>query len=160
LLKKARNDISNHCPLKKETAGDLKILEGEIIMVSRKIVSTDKAPAAVGPYSQAIRSGDFLFVSGQLPIDMATGEFPETIAEQTRCCLCNLEAIAEKGKTSLKNAVKLSIFLTDMNDFAEMNAAYAEFFDDRPPARSTIEVAGLPKNAPIEIDAIIALETQ
>jgi len=129
-------------------------------MVSRKPISTEKAPAAVGPYSQAIRSGDFLFISGQLPIDMATGEFPESIAEQTRCCLRNLEAIAEQGKTSLKNAVKISIFLTDMNDFAEMNEAYAEFFDDKPPARSTIEVAGLPKNAPIEMDAICALETQ
>ena len=128
-------------------------------MVSRKPISTEKAPAAVGPYSQGIRSGDFLFISGQLPIDMATGEYPKTIAEMTRCCLQNLDEIAKKGKTSLKNAVKLNVFLTNMDDFAEMNAAYAEFFPDTPPARSTIEVAGLPKNAPIEIEAICALET-
>jgi len=128
-------------------------------MVSRKPVNTEKAPAAVGPYSQGIRSGDFLFISGQLPIDMETGEFPGTIAEMTGCCLKNLDAIAKKGKTALKNAVKLTVFLTNMDDFAEMNAAYTEFFPDAPPARSTIAVAGLPKNAPIEIEAICALKT-
>jgi 2-iminobutanoate/2-iminopropanoate deaminase len=91
---------------------------------------------------------------------MATGEFPESIGEQTRCCLSNLDAIAKEARTSLKNAVKLTVFLTDMNDFAEMNAAYADFFPDVPPARSTIQVAGLPKGAPIEIEAICARETQ
>jgi len=128
-------------------------------MVSRKPISTEKAPAAVGPYSQGIRSGDFLFISGQLPIDMEIGEFPKTIDEMTHCCLKNLDEIAKKGKTSLKNAVKLTVFLTNMDDFAEMNAAYTKFFPDIPPARSTIAVAGLPKNAPIEIEAICALET-
>jgi len=126
-------------------------------MICRKQVKTEKAPAAVGPYSQAVISDGFLFISGQLPIDMATGEFPDTISEQTRCCLQNLDAIALEAKTSIQNAVKLTVFLTDMNDFAEMNAAYAEFFPDIPPARSTIQVAGLPKSAPIEIEAICAL---
>jgi len=126
-------------------------------MISRNAVSTEKAPGAVGPYSQAIKSGGFLFISGQLPIDMATGEFPKTISECARCCLKNLDAIAKEAGTSLKNAVKLTVFLTDMDDFAAMNAAYTEFFPERPPARSTIAVAGLPKNAPIEIEAICAL---
>ena len=123
-------------------------------MVSRKPIKTEKAPAAIGPYSQGVRSGDFLFISGQLPINMETGEFPDSISEMTRCCLQNLDEIAKKGKTSLKNAVKLTVFLTNMDDFAEMNAAYSEFFPEAPPARSTIAVAGLPKNAPIEIEAI------
>jgi len=126
-------------------------------MVSRTKINTEKAPGAVGPYSQAIKSGDFLFISGQLPIDMATGEFPGTIGECARCCLKNLDAIANQAGTSLKNAVKLTVFLRDMDDFAAMNTAYAEFFPEVPPARSTIAVAGLPKNAPIEIEAICAL---
>jgi len=126
-------------------------------MSNRTPISTEKAPAAVGPYSQAIKSGDFLFISGQLPIDMATGEFPDTIGEQTHFCLKNLDSIAQEAGTSLKNAVKLTVFLTSMDDFFEMNVAYAEFFPDIPPARSTIQVAGLPKNAPIEIEAICAL---
>jgi 2-iminobutanoate/2-iminopropanoate deaminase len=124
-------------------------------MSKRKVISTENAPAAIGPYSQGIVSGGFLFISGQLPIDMIMGdEFADTIGEQTRCCLRNLEAIAVQAGTSLKNAVKLTVFLTDMADFAEMNAAYTEFFPETPPARSTIAVAGLPKNAPIEIEAI------
>jgi len=126
-------------------------------MISRNAISTEKAPGAVGPYSQAVKSGDFLFISGQLPIDMATGEFPGTIGESARCCLKNLEAIANEAGTSLKNAVKLTVFLTNMDDFAAMNAVYAEFFPEAPPARSTIAVAGLPKNAPIEIEAICLL---
>ena len=123
-------------------------------MINRSPVRTEKAPTAVGPYTQGIRSGDFLFISGQLPIDMATGEYPGTIKEQTRCCLQNLDAIAKEANTSLKNAVKMTVFMTDINDILEMNAAYAEFFPDTPPARSTFQVAALPKNAPIEIEAI------
>ena len=126
-------------------------------MSNRIPISTDKAPAAVGPYSQAIRNGDYLFISGQLPIDMSSGEFPDTIEKQVLCCLSNLDAIAKEAGTSIQNAVKLTVFLTDMDDFAEMNAAYTEYFPDIPPARSTIEVAGLPKNAPIEIEAICAM---
>jgi len=129
-------------------------------MTCRRPVKTEKAPAAVGPYSQGIISDNFLFISGQLPIDMATGEFADSLAEQTRCCLRNLDAIAKEAKTSIQNAVKLTVFLTDMNDFAEMNAAYAEFFPETPPARSTIQVAGLPKGAPIEIEAICHIKNK
>ena len=126
-------------------------------MISKNPVNTEKAPGAVGPYSQAIKSGDFLFISGQLPIDMITGEFPDSISKQTHCCLLNLDAIAKEAGTSLQNAVKLTVFLTDMDDFAAMNSVYADFFSQTPPARSTIAVKGLPKNAPIEIEAICAL---
>ena len=119
-------------------------------------ISTTNAPAAVGPYSQAIKSGGLLFISGQLPIDLATGVFPGPIGEQARCCLRNLDAIAKEAGTSLQNAVKLTVFLTDMNDFAEVNSAYAEFFQGDAPARSCVAVVGLPKNAQIEIEAICA----
>lgn len=125
-------------------------------MISREAISTTNAPGAVGPYSQAIKTGNLLFISGQLPIDMNTGAFPDSIGEQAKCCLLNLDAIAKEAGTSLKNAVKVTVFLTDMNDFAEMNTAYTEFFPDIPPARSCIAVAGLPKNAEIEIEAICA----
>jgi len=125
-------------------------------MINRNPISTTTAPGAVGPYSQGIKTGELLFISGQLPIDMATGEFPASISEMTKCCLKNLDAIAKEAGTSLQNAVKLTVFLTDMNDFAEMNTAYTEFFPDIPPARSCIAVAGLPKNAEVEIEAICA----
>ena len=118
--------------------------------------NTDNAPAAVGPYSQAIRSGGLLFISGQLPIDMLAGGFPATIGEQAECCLRNLDAIAREAGSTLQNAVKATIFLTDMNDFAEVNAVYEKFFPGIPPARSCIAVLGLPKNARIEIEAICA----
>ena len=123
-------------------------------MKDRFAISTENAPGAIGPYSQAIRSGDLLFVSGQLPIDMTTGEFPIPIGEQARCCLKNLDAISKAAGSSLENALKVTIFLTDMNDFADVNAVYAEFFPGIPPARSCIAVSGLPKNAQIEIEAI------
>ena len=126
-------------------------------MKNRIVVSTDNAPEAAGPYSQAIQSGDLLFISGQLPIDMATGEFPGPIGEQARCCMQNLDAIAKEAGTSLENAVKITIFLTDMNDFAEVNSVYSSFFPDIPPARSTFAVAALPKKAQIEIEAICAI---
>ena len=126
-------------------------------MTNKKPITTTNAPAAVGPYSQGIETGNLLFVSGQLPIDMKTGEFPATIAEQASCCLRNIDAIAREAGTTIQNAVKMTVFLTDMADFAEMNAAYAEFFPDSPPARSCVAVAGLPKNAEIEIEAIITI---
>jgi len=124
--------------------------------MKREQVLTKNAPAVVGPYSQGIKSGGFLFISGQLPIDMKTGEFPKSIGEQTKCCLLNLEAIAKEAGASLQNAVKLTVFLTDMKDFAEVNAAYSEFFPNSPPARSCIAVSALPKNAEMEIEAIVA----
>lgn len=127
-------------------------------MSERSVVSTSEAPGAIGPYSQGIRSGNFLFISGQLPIDMATGELcAGSIAEQTRHSLKNAAAIAKAAGTDLSKAVKTTIFLADMKDFAEVNGAYAEFFDKEPPARSCFAVAGLPKNAQVEIEVICAL---
>ena len=126
-------------------------------MKNRSAVSTKNAPGAIGPYSQAIKTGDLLFISGQLPIDMATGEFPGPIGEQARCCLKNLDAIAKEAGTSLENAAKVTVFLTDMNDFAEVNSVYTEFFPGIPPARSCVAARALPKNAQIEIEAICVL---
>ena len=125
--------------------------------MQRKQITTTSAPAAVGPYSQAIKTDNLLFISGQIPIDMETGQFPDSIAEQTRCCLQNLDAIAKEAGSKLEDAVKLTVFLTDMNDFAEMNSVYETFFPDIPPARSTIAVRALPKDAQVEIEAICVL---
>ena len=124
-------------------------------MSNREQIFTNNAPAAVGPYSQGIKANNMLFISGQLPIDMETGKFPEAIGEQAKCCLQNLDAIAKAAGTSIQNAVKLTVFLTDMSDFEEVNKAYTEFFPDIPPARSCIAVSALPKNAEIEIEAIV-----
>lgn len=127
-----------------------------------KAIATTDAPAAIGPYSQAIstagtppQASGFLFTSGQLPIDPATGAFvPGAIAEQTEQVLKNLQAVVEAGGGTLGNVVKTTVFLKNMNDFAAMNDVYARFFTNRPPARSTIEVARLPKDAMIEIEAV------
>jgi 2-iminobutanoate/2-iminopropanoate deaminase len=124
----------------------------------RHPVTADAAPAAVGPYSHAVRSGDFLFLSGQTPLDPATGKLVEgDVAEQTRQCLRNLEAVAQAGGAALADAVRVGIYVTDMGTFAQVNEAYATFFDSDPPARSTIGVAALPLGAQVEIDAIVAL---
>jgi len=125
--------------------------------MNREAVVTKNAPGAVGPYSQGIIYGELLFISGQLPIDMTTGEYPKSIGEQATCCLKNLDAIAIEAGTSLQNAVKVTVFLTDMSDFTEVNTSYAAFFQGIPPARSCIEVSALPKNAEIEIEAIVAI---
>ncbi len=127
--------------------------------MTRHTIRTDKAAAAVGPYAQAIRVGDLVFASGQLPIDPATGAFPEGIAAQTRQVLANLAAVLEAGGASLASAAKTTVFLKDMNDFAAMNAVYAEHFPGEAPARSTIEVARLPRDARVEIEAV-ALVTE
>jgi 2-iminobutanoate/2-iminopropanoate deaminase len=128
-------------------------------MPDRHSVSTDSAPAAIGPYSQAVRSGDLLFCSGQIPLEPSTGELvKEDIEGQARRCLLNLAALVESGGGSLANAVRCTVYLTDMNDFARVNEVYAEFFgDDDPPARVAVAVAALPKGADVEIDAIVAL---
>ncbi len=119
-----------------------------------KIV-TKNAPAAIGPYSQGVTAGKFVFVSGQLPLDPATGVFPEGgIKVLTAQSLKNIEAIIHEAGGSLENVVKTSIFVTDLKQFAEVNEAYGEFFGDIPPARSCVEVAALPKGASIEIEAI------
>ena len=128
-------------------------------MPDRHPVTTESAPAAIGPYSQAVRSGDLLFCSGQIPLEPSTGELvKEEIEGQARRCLLNLSAVAEAAGGSLANAVRCTVYLTDMNDFARVNEVYAEFFgDDDPPARVAVAVAALPKGADVEIDAIVAL---
>ena len=124
----------------------------------KTVISTEKSPGAIGPYSQAIKSGNFVFISGQLPVDMATGELCSgAIGEQTKHSLKNASAIAQAAGTRIENAVKTTILLTDMNDFAEVNSAYAEFFPESPPARSCFAVAALPKGAKIEIEVICEL---
>jgi 2-iminobutanoate/2-iminopropanoate deaminase len=121
----------------------------------RTVIATELAPQAIGPYSQAIRAGDFLFTAGQVPIDPATGQLIEgDISAQTRRALLNVRAILEAAGTSLQKVVKTTVFLANMNDFSAMNAVYAEFFPANPPARSTFAVAGLPRNALIEIETI------
>ena len=121
-----------------------------------KITNTDKAPAAIGPYSQAISANGMLFASGQVPIDPATGEFvPGGITEQTRQVLTNIKAILEAAGLTMDNVVKTTVFLQNMSDFAAMNAVYAEFFTEgQYPARSAVEVGALPRGALVEIETI------
>ncbi|MGH2712540.1 MAG: RidA family protein [Thermoleophilaceae bacterium] len=128
-------------------------------MRDRTAVSTESAPAAIGPYSQGMRVGDLLFCSGQIPLDPSSGELVKDDVEgQARRCLQNLEAICEAAGGSLANAVRCTVYLGDMNDFARVNEVYAEFFEGGdPPARVAIAAAGLPKGADVEIDAIVAL---
>jgi len=127
--------------------------------MQRVVVSTESAPAAIGPYSQAIAIGDLLFVSGQLPVDPASGDLVEgDIGAMTRQIFRNLETILLAGGSSLANVVKTTVFLADLGDFQAMNAAYAEFFAENPPARSTIQVAALPRGARIEIEAVAAIK--
>ncbi len=121
----------------------------------KEIISTDNAPGAIGPYSQAIKAGNMVFVSGQIPIDPATGEFVAgDIPEQTSQVLTNLSAILDAAGCSLNDVVKTTVFLADMNDFSAMNAVYSEFFIDNKPARATVEAARLPRDARVEIECI------
>ncbi len=121
----------------------------------REIVSTDKAPGAIGPYSQAIKAGGMLFCSGQIPIDPETGEFVSNdISEQTDQVLKNLNAVLEAGGMNLGNVVKTTVFLADMSDFAAMNEVYGRYFDDNKPARATVQAARLPRDAKVEIECI------
>jgi 2-iminobutanoate/2-iminopropanoate deaminase len=121
----------------------------------REIVSTDHGPKAIGPYSQAVKANGFVFISGQVALNPATGQLVEGgIAEQTERVLENLRGIVEASGSSMHKAVKVSVFLKDMNEFAAMNEVYARFFPSAPPARSTVEVARLPKDVRIEIDLI------
>ena len=125
----------------------------------KTVISTSSAPAAIGPYSQAIRAGNLLFVSGQIPLDPATGSLiPEdTIQAQTTRVLQNLSAILAQAGASLDNVVKTTVFLKDMEDFVPMNQVYQSFFSSDCPARSAVEVARLPKDVRVEIEAIAAL---
>jgi 2-iminobutanoate/2-iminopropanoate deaminase len=120
-----------------------------------KVISTKKAPAAIGPYSQAIRIGNLVYTSGQIPIDPATGVFVEGgIKEQTRQSLTNVKAILEEAGLSMSNVVKTTVFIADMGDFADMNSVYAEFFTEPYPARSAVAVKTLPKGSLVEIEVI------
>lgn len=123
--------------------------------MKREIVHTDKAPKAIGPYSQAIRTDTLIFAAGQTGIDPATGDLVAGgLEEQTHQVLKNLQSVIEAAGSSFTKVVKTTVFLRDMNDFAKMNAIYAEYFGENPPARSTIAVAGLPKNGLVEIEAV------
>lgn len=120
----------------------------------KQVLATEQAPAAIGPYSQGIAAGETVYVSGQLPLDPATGAFPEGIAAQTAQSLKNIQAILAQQGMTLANVVKTTVFLADINDFAEMNKVYGEFFTQPYPARSAVQVAKLPKDAPLEVECI------
>jgi 2-iminobutanoate/2-iminopropanoate deaminase len=120
-----------------------------------EVIVSDKAPKAVGAYAQAVKAQGFVFLSGQIPLDPATGELVQgDIGTQTRRVLDNLKAVLEGAGTSLSNVVKATIYLIDMNDFAVVNQTYAEYFPDAKPARATVAVAGLPRGSRVEIDMI------
>lgn len=121
----------------------------------KKVIATSAAPAAIGPYSQGIDGGSIVITSGQIPLDPATGAFAASdIAGQTRQCLKNVGAVLAEAGLGMENIIKTTVFLKDMNDFAAMNEVYATFFPGEPPARSAVEVARLPKDALVEIEAI------
>ena len=121
----------------------------------KEVVSTDKAPGAIGPYSQAIKTAGMIFCSGQIPIDPGTGEFVEGgVVEQTEQVFKNLMAVLDAGGSSLDSVVKTTVFLADMNDFAEMNEVYAKYFNTNKPARATVQAARLPRDAKVEIECI------
>ena len=123
-------------------------------MSSKKVISSPDAPQAVGPYSQGIRTGDFVFLAGQIPTIPATGQFPEGIAAQTEQVIANIKALLAAEGLTLANVVKASVFMADLAEFAAMNEVYAKHFASEPPARSTFQVAGLPKAARVEIEVI------
>jgi 2-iminobutanoate/2-iminopropanoate deaminase len=121
----------------------------------REIIKTESAPAAIGPYSQAVRAGGLVFASGQIPLDPRTGSMVEgSIAEQTEQVLRNLTAVLEAAGSRLEQVVKTTVFLADMNDFAAMNEVYGRYFKENPPARATVQAARLPRDARVEIEVI------
>lgn len=123
----------------------------------KEIVSTAAAPAAVGPYSQAVKSGNTIYISGQLPLNPATGQMPEAIPEQTHQSLTNIQSILKAAGTSLDKTLRVGIFMTDLADFKAVNEVYLTFFTGIYPARSTVQVVALPLGAKIEIEAIAEL---
>ena len=124
----------------------------------RQVINTADAPEAIGPYSQAIKAGDLLFCSGQIPIEPSTGELvKESAPGQARRCLENLEAICRAATTGLRRAVRVTVYLTDMGDFEQVNSVYEDYFPGDPPARVTIGVAALPRGADVEIEAIVKI---
>ncbi len=129
--------------------------------MTKEVINSKDAPKAIGPYSAGVRTGNLIFSAGQLGIDPLTGEFvSDEVVEQTRQALKNLKAILEAGGSALDNVVKTTVFLRDMNDFAAMNAVYAEFFTENFPARSAVQVARLPKDAAVEIEAVAVTTNQ
>ncbi|MBT3182556.1 MAG: RidA family protein [Deltaproteobacteria bacterium] len=125
--------------------------------MSLKMIQTDNAPAAVGPYSQAVRAGNLLFCSGQIPLDPATGElklFDGNVAEQTKLVMSNLEAVLKSEELTFDNVIKTTIFLSDMSNFGNVNEVYASYFGEYKPARACVAVKTLPKNVDVEIEAI------
>jgi 2-iminobutanoate/2-iminopropanoate deaminase len=126
--------------------------------MSKHVIFTDSAPAAIGPYSQAVRSGKLVFLSGQIPLDPASGDFVGgSVGEQTRRVMDNLGAVLTAAGASFGDVVKTTIYLLDLADFTEVNAVYGGYFRDAPPARATVQVAALPKGARVEIDAVARL---
>jgi 2-iminobutanoate/2-iminopropanoate deaminase len=137
---------------------DSKLVVGSLDLTeypAKEIIKTENAPGAIGPYSQAVKVGEFVFVSGQIPIDPATGNFvSDEVAAQTEQVLKNLQAVLEAAGSSLGEVVKTTVFLADMNDFVAMNEVYARYFTQDFPARATVQAARLPKDARVEIEAI------
>ncbi len=123
----------------------------------KKIISTQNAPGAIGPYSQAVKIGNMIYTSGQIPLDPKTSELVEDIKGATKQSLENLKAILATEGADMSNIIKTTVFLRDMNDFTDMNEVYAEYFKENPPARSTVQVAGLPKGCIVEIEAIASV---
>ena len=121
----------------------------------KEIILTENAPSAIGPYSQAVKTGNMVFVSGQIPIVPATGEFVSNdVSEQTEQVLKNMSAVLEAAGSGLNNVVKTTVFLADMNDFGAMNEVYGKYFSDNKPARATVQAARLPRDARVEIECI------
>ena len=131
------------------------MVENRWVLAVKDIIATDRAPRAIGPYSQAVRAGELIFASGQIPIDPVTGEFvPGGIAEQTEQVLRNLTAVFEAAGVTMNQVVKTTVFLANMDDFTAMNEVYGRFFGVEPPARATVQAARLPRDARVEIEAI------
>ena len=126
--------------------------------MSKKIIETDNAPKAIGPYSQAVVASNLMFISGQIAVDPTGNTAPSDIREQTRQVLLNLKAILESQGLTMDNVVKTTVYLSDMENFGQMNEEYAKFFTENPPARATVEVSRLPKDFLVEIDAIAVIQ--
>jgi len=136
-------------------------VENQTVLTVKDIIATDRAPRAIGPYSQAVRAGNLVFASGQIPIDPATGEFVAGgIAEQTEQVLRNLTAVFSAAGLGLSQVVKTTVFLANMDDFTAMNEVYGRFFGAEPPARATVEAARLPRDARVEIEAIAVIRNR
>lgn len=126
-------------------------------MSEKTIISTKEAPAAIGPYSQAVRVGPLLFVSGQIPVNPATGDIPGNVQDQTHQSMKNLQAIIQEAGGTLKNVVKTTVFIKNMDQFTEVNEVYGQYFQEDPPARACVEAARLPKDVLVEVEAVVYL---